>query len=251
MCYFDPDTKARRACGRWFLLAALLGCIDRVTGNAFRLTERACQRLTQPRTPLIARLLYRLSAHLPCRLIHRGDGSRYLERYAMPATIRRALKRIGITVYLHRFVAADCDEWVHDHPWRHSLAILLTGWYREERVQWWDPETGWKARERTIGGLRRLNLIRAQDFHRIREARPDTWTLFIHTQRIKGWGFLKHDRIPLRYVLDIDRGEMKPDQTFGQMIYSQPYNVAANANWEHSATTGAQVDRAAIMETLQ
>lgn len=234
MCYFDPDTAARRRCGRWFLLIGVPVCIaDTLTQRRFNLMARAIEALCTPsKPPLIARALYRLSAHLPCRLIHRGDGSRYLERYALPAWLRTPLKRLGITVYLHRFVAADCDEWVHDHPWRHSLAILLTGWYREERVQWWDPNQGWKARERTIGGLRRLNLIRAQDFHRIRQARPDTWTLFVHTPRVKGWGFLERTEV-------WDDNGQHPGLT-----YDQPYNTAANAGWEHRAPLGHWADRA-------
>lgn len=110
----------------------------------------------------IARILYRITAGRPCRLIHRGQGERYLERYWLG-------RLFGITAYLHRFVARDADEWVHDHPWAWSVAIVLTGGYIEERLRWFDPRTGWAKRFRWLrAGC--INIIRGRDFHRILEA---------------------------------------------------------------------------------
>lgn len=180
---------------------------------------------------MLAKLLYRLTALRPCRLIHRGQGERYLERYFL-GSVR------GITAYLHRFVASDADEWVHDHPWRWSVAIVLTGGYLEERLQWFDPATGWTSRMRFIGGWRRINLIRGGDFHRIVECTPETWTLFIHGSRVKGWGFLQ-------FFPDIS-GDRRSSKPMDETIYHQPYNIAANVAWQNSAKLGRDTDRAPV-----
>lgn len=176
----------------------------------------------------LARILYRLTATRRCRLIHRGQGERYLERYWLG-------RWRGVTAYLHRFVAADADEWVHDHPWSWSVAIVLTGGYREERLEHFDPATGWKARLRILGGWRRINLIRGRDFHRIVDSIPETWTLFIHGPRVKGWGFLQdHPVIDGIFVR--------------ATAYHQPYNTAANIEWQTSAPLGSEAVRAPFRE---
>lgn len=171
---------------------------------------------------MLARLLFRFTATRRCRLIHRGQGERYLERYWLG-------RFCGITAYLHRFVARDADEWVHDHPWRWSVAIILTGGYLEERLRWFDPRTGWAKHVRWMRASR-INVIRGGDFHRILEAHPETWTLFIHGPRVKGWGFLTHV-------------QCRPPAP-GMTTYHQPYNVAAAAEWQNRAKIGRDSDRA-------
>lgn len=183
---------------------------------------------------MLRKFLFNVTARLPCRLIHRGQGQRYLERYWLG-------RWFGITAYLHRFVARDADEWVHDHPWRWSIAIVLTGGYREERLQWFDPATGWRARLRKIGGIRRINVIRAGDFHRIVERTPETWTLFIHSPRVKGWGFLKREKASPRRC-GMSEGCRLHDIT----VYMQPYNTAANVHWQTSANLGRDAARAPL-----
>ena len=130
---------------------------------------------------MIRPLLYRLTAGLPCRLISR-DGTPYLERYL--------LARVGgVHVYLHRFVAGDGDEEVHDHPWR-ALSIVLTGWYDEHRAYL-------SGRAGVVGPVRRVrwgNAIGLRTLHQITRTRPDTWTLFIAGPRRKGWGFFRPAR---------------------------------------------------------
>lgn len=127
---------------------------------------------------MIPRLLYRLTANLPCRLISL-DGAPYLERYL--------LARLGpLTVYLHRFVAPDGDEEVHDHPWR-ALSVVLAGGYFEERAAL-DGEAGLRVRLRRV---RWANWITQQALHRIARIEPETWTLFIVGRRRKGWGFMR------------------------------------------------------------
>lgn len=181
---------------------------------------------------MLRRLLYRLGARLPCRLITRDDGQPYLERYAMPAGLRRLLASLGLTVYLHRFVGGDVDRWVHDHPWRFAIAILLTGGYLEERVRSLAPG-GWRAVTRSIQGWRRINVILARDFHRIAIARPDTWTLFVCTKRVKDWGFLEQD-----WHGDTPR-----------LIYHQPFNTQATLGWEAAAPLGREFHRAPLQDT--
>lgn len=163
-----------------------------------------------------ARLLYRLAGRLRCRRIDRGNGERYLERYWLG-------RLLGFTAYLHRFVDGDGDEWVHDHPWGWSMAIVLCGGYEEERVQGLDPDAGWLSRRRALlpGAI---NVIRGGDFHRIVEVAPETWTLFFHRRRSKGWGFFQR------------RSE--------GVLYHQPYDVARSADWQDTAAPGRLVDRA-------
>lgn len=130
---------------------------------------------------MLSRLLYHFTANRPCRLIYRDGLHPYLERYF--------LFQIGpVTAYLHRFVAEDADEEVHDHPWR-ALAVCLVGSYSEERAVL-DSANGWQSAYRRIFPGR-PNWLGLRDFHRITKTEPETWTLFIHGRRRKAWGFLK------------------------------------------------------------
>lgn len=177
---------------------------------------------------MLRKWLFNFTGRLPCRLIHRGQGERYLERYWLA-------QWGGMTAYLHRFVARDADEWVHDHPWSWSVAIVLTGGYLEERLRWFDPRMGWAKRFRWLRAGR-INMIRGGDFHRILEAHPETWTLFIHGRRVKSWGFLKY--IKFKHVPHT-----------GVTVYDQPYNVSANGNWQATAPVGRFSDRAPMTES--
>lgn len=132
---------------------------------------------------MIKKLLYNFSGNLPCRLID-IDGNPYLERYFIG-------KIFGITFYLHRFVSADTERNVHDHPWGWAFALVLAGGYQEERLQYFDLKSdGWVSKNRNIH-RGKINVINAPVFHRIGSAEPETYTLFVHGPRIKGWGFLE------------------------------------------------------------
>jgi len=137
---------------------------------------------------MVNALLYRLTAGLPCRLIYLRSGP-YLERYYVGRVL-------GWTVYLHRFVSSDPERHLHNHPWRHSLALVLAGGYVEDVVTnlcaW---SSGGVLTERRK--VRWFNAIQGAKFHRISAAQPGTWTLFAHGPRQvlpdgleKGWGFL-------------------------------------------------------------
>ncbi|MCB1875406.1 MAG: hypothetical protein KDH88_05470 [Chromatiales bacterium] len=127
---------------------------------------------------MLARLLFRISASLPCRIINGDDGQPYLERYYL-------FRLGGWTVYLHRFVASDPDRGLHDHPWSRAFGVLLSGGYRELRL---GPQN--QIRERRLGPGR-FNLVKGEDFHRILLSPGErAWTLFAHGPRTKGWGFM-------------------------------------------------------------
>jgi hypothetical protein len=130
---------------------------------------------------LIERLLYRLTAHLPCRFIDGELGEPYLERYYL-------FGAFGWHAYLHRFVDSDPDRGLHDHPWNRALSLVLTGGYDEQR-----PAGAGLAHPavRTVRPWR-LNFLRGDDFHRVvlRGGEP-AWTFFLHGPRVKGWGFMQ------------------------------------------------------------
>lgn len=115
--------------------------------------------------------LYWLSGRLPCKIISDLDRP-YLERYYL-------FTLFGLRVYLHRFVASDPDRGLHDHPWPWAFAIILSGWYYEER-RGRCPERRW------------FNWLTGDTFHRVVLADGPVWTLFAHrARRSKEWGFLR------------------------------------------------------------
>lgn len=137
----------------------------------------------------VNRLLYWLTARLPCRLISLDSGP-YLERYYLG-------EWFGVTCYLHRFVSGDSERHMHNHPWAHGRALVLSGSYVEEVAV--DLYGGGCLTERHT--VRWWNVVNGNTFHRIHEAKPGTWTLFMHgerqriklgmTSRLKGWGFIE------------------------------------------------------------
>lgn len=130
---------------------------------------------------MIDRILLWLTQRLRRKYIG-WDGRLYLTLYY--------LGKIGKWQFLlHRFTRGDADRRVHDHPYEQSYAFILSGGYDEERLVGVDPYTGPIT---TIKVRRWFNPITARDFHRItRLHKPIVWTLFVHTPKIKEWGFLK------------------------------------------------------------
>ncbi len=140
------------------------------------LIERACQR--------IAKLA---PAH---RLITRGDNEPYLERYYFFRREwlrdwfkKRDMKTPWIvawipSVYLHHFLKGDDEEELHNHPWRKSIAIILTGGYREER------RVGNVVKSRILRPVS-INIIQDVDFHKVEllDKERGVWTLFIAGKR--------------------------------------------------------------------
>lgn len=142
---------------------------------------------------MLNKLLFKLSGKLPARLIKLDDGP-YLERYYIG-------QLLGVTVYLHRFVSSDSEEHLHNHPWSWGRALVLSGGYEEEVVTDLCPTTGPSGCVTATRRIRWWNRVDASHFHRIKNAKKNTWTLFMHgkRQRItlgmasrpKGWGFLE------------------------------------------------------------
>jgi len=134
---------------------------------------------------MLNKLLFRLTSRLPCRIIELDSGP-YLERYYVGCFK-------GVTFYLHRFVSSDSEDHIHNHPWRYALSVILTGGYVEEICHDIAPSAGPSGCVTYRRRVRWFNRVDGNRFHRIHDAKPGTWTLFMHSERIqgKGWGFLK------------------------------------------------------------
>jgi len=135
--------------------------------------------------------LLRLLDRLPLRkrVIYTDEGGPYLLRVYL--TPDRDWWRNWLPgVFLHRFFRSDSDRELHNHPWRWALSIILSGGYREERME----------RDR-IGVTSRIlipsevNFITDRTFHRVDLLDPvnGAWTLFIVGPRFRDWGFLSRN----------------------------------------------------------
>ena len=140
---------------------------------------------------MIHKMLYALTARLPCRLI-RTDDKPYLERYYIG-------KLFGATFYLHRFVSPDSERHLHNHPWGWGRALVLSGAYTEEAVTDLCTAVPGSGCLTELSRVRGWNRVDGNHFHRISDAKPNTWTLFFHGPRVtlpdgtlKGWGFLEN-----------------------------------------------------------
>ena len=98
----------------------------------------------------------------------------------------------GMRPYLHFFNRGDADKEFHNHPWRVSFSLILTGGYKEFR---------WNAKEKRVDERYfvpgSLNLLRREDYHRVELLDPEQgcWTLFCSVDRLQksdgtDWGFL-------------------------------------------------------------
>lgn len=86
-------------------------------------------------------------------------------------------------VFLHCFLRGDYDRELHNHPWDWALSVILSGGYAEERLV-----DGSRVSRRARLPLT-LNLIRANDFHRVELFDRHCWSLFIAGPRRQHWGF--------------------------------------------------------------
>jgi hypothetical protein len=117
-----------------------------------------------------------------CQVDHiEREGRPYLDRFYVagwyPGTGQK-----GVAVFLHHFRASDPTT-VHSHPWRWALSLILAGGYREHRcaggglmqVRDYPPGT--------------INVLEADDRHRIELLADDCWTLFLAGDYAKPWRF--------------------------------------------------------------
>jgi hypothetical protein len=109
------------------------------------------------------------------------NGMPYLERY-FAAGWSPSNKRSGPALFLHHFVASDSEEAVHSHPWGWSASLILAGGYREERC----IDGVLSVKEYRPG---EVNVLEADDKHRIDLLEADCWTLFLAGNFEKAWGF--------------------------------------------------------------
>jgi hypothetical protein len=90
-------------------------------------------------------------------------------------------------IFLHKFHRGDDDLELHNHPWAWSMAIVLSGGYREERRRG-APETGGCVFVRDVRPPA-INIIHHDTFHRVELLEKDAWSIFVAGTREKGWGF--------------------------------------------------------------
>lgn len=138
---------------------------------------------------IIRGLCSRIALNRPCRVLN-ADGRPYLERYFLA-------EALGCRAYLHRFVDGDYAEALHHHPWRLSLAFVLAGGYKEERLvgELSESQAIQEADlqlDRRYVSAGKFNWITSSTLHRIDSPSPETWTLFIHSSRkTRKWGQLR------------------------------------------------------------
>ncbi len=154
--------------------------------------------------PFMSRVLARLCRSLPARVIETGDKP-YLYRIFL-------FELWGWRCYLHHFVSPDAERWLHDHPFD-GLSIVLTGHYVEERLVYLD----WPSIQTEARCVRWLNIVAGDCFHRVISPRPDTWTLFLHSPKYKGWGFIER-------ASDV-------------VAYHNPHGNVGQAKWWRTAPT--------------
>lgn len=128
----------------------------------------------------ISNIVDRLSDGKWVRVIY-TDGTPYLMRvYLLPRWFRWR-------PFLHYFFRGDNDRALHNHPWGTSISLILTGGYREERLERECDAPLTLERDFRPGSI---NIIRADDFHRVTLLGKGCWTLFVAGEREQVWGFM-------------------------------------------------------------
>lgn len=122
--------------------------------------------------------------NLNVREIYRKDNNKYLTRYYI---FRKPFKWMP-SIYLHCFHNSDEDLELHNHEWKRSLSFILSGSYKEERLD------GNKVITKILSPGK-INYIRDKDFHRVELLSKRVWTLFISGSKAnaEGWGFKDRD----------------------------------------------------------
>jgi hypothetical protein len=114
------------------------------------------------------------------------DGSHPFDPDGSPRSGIRDPDR-PFAVFLHKFHRGDDDVELHNHPWTWSIALILSGGYREEYRRG-AREGGGCVFVRTMGPLS-VNVIHHDTFHRVELLEKDAWSLFVAGPREKSWGF--------------------------------------------------------------
>jgi len=146
---------------------------------------------------VVRRVCEKVSKWAPSwRMITRGDNEPYLKRYyffrrewvlewfeTQGWETPRFVAKIP-SLYLHHFVAGDDEVELHNHPFKKSLALVLTGGYHEER------KVGNEVHSRIVPPWS-FNLIDANTFHKVEllDKEKGAWTIFLSGERTQRWGF--------------------------------------------------------------
>lgn len=110
------------------------------------------------------------------------DGRPYLDRYFV-AGWNPFARRGDSAIFLHHFVASDEPGKFHTHPWDYSVSVILAGGYREQRC----IAGAVMTRDYVAGDL---NVLTADDQHRVEVLDADCWTLFLAGRFITRWRFV-------------------------------------------------------------
>lgn len=125
------------------------------------------------------------------------DGKPYLHRFY--------LKHNGYFpgIYLHRFYQSDPDRDLHNHPWKWSFSLILTGGYFEQRLvsvgeyRKVGPQMSNYGRLEKITLDRKapcINYITGDTFHRVvlKDRVNGAWTIFCSGPDVQDWGFMTY-----------------------------------------------------------
>lgn len=163
---------------------------------------------------LMRKLCERISKHFLKREIwDREGGTIYLSRFYVLGGprdlehVRSGEERrpggkwdgwttLPFNIMLHKFHRSDDDGALHNHPWKWSVSLILAGGYSEERRHLTEkmcdmhgrPHAVWRVKRRLVTPFS-LNVIRADDYHRVDLLEKDCWSLFIAGPKAQSWGF--------------------------------------------------------------
>lgn len=158
----------------------------------------------------------------PRRIMDREGGTVYLERYYLfgGPSEDGEWADAPIGVFLHRFRRSDDDVELHNHPWEASVSFILAGGYVEER------RVGDEVVTRRLEPFS-VNIIAADDFHRVDLLESDAWTLFVVGRKAQSWGFwnrVTKVTMPWREFIARKRG-IDPAEVSKDVIRSEQIGV--------------------------
>jgi hypothetical protein len=146
--------------------------------------------------------LLKITAHMPCKIIP-VDGQNYLARYYA------GTRPDGTDAIVHRFLSADGDRHLHNHPWQGTSYILNGGYGVVELDRAGAVQHRVRRPSQFMDIVMAVGLMRGsivehpstmEDFeaeaitpftwHRVAEIEPHTWSLMIiEPERLPHWYF--------------------------------------------------------------
>lgn len=106
----------------------------------------------------------------------------------------------GWSVYIHEWHNDDQKSLgVHNHPWKHSLSLVLKGRFTESRVDLSKPPG---ASNHAVSKLTApaFFYVGPTTGHTVYNVQAHTWTIFLTSPRIKEWGFFKPHKMEWHYT---------------------------------------------------